>query len=301
MRITNSMMANSHIKNLQNNLQRLDKLNLQMDTAKQVNKLSDDPYKAIRIINLQSEIDGMEKYNYNTDETKGFLETTDSSLDQLGNIASQIKESLIQASSQTNGEHEVKAIGQKVDELIKQAGELLNTTYGGKYIFGGSATNEKPFEVLQNIDGTVTIQNITELGKLNEEMKVELSPGISMNYNVNFGDFNGEDNFKTLNDISKAFSTSNQDELRKLINNVDTLINDVINTRATVGVKVNTVDAVKEKNDQAILNMQSELSQKQDVAIMEKYIELTQAQMTYSASLQVGAKIIQPTILDFLR
>jgi flagellar hook-associated protein 3 FlgL len=304
MRVTNSMMANSHLNNLQNNLQRLDKLNLQMDTGKQVNRLSDDPYKAIKIINLKHEIEEMDKYNYNCDETKGFLETTDESLDQLGSIASEIKEALTQAASGTNGPDEINSIGQKINELIKQAGTVLNTSYAGKNVLGGTATDEKPVEVVTNTDGTVSIQinsKHSDLLKLDEEMEVELSPGININYNVNLKDFDGQKNLNSLNDISKAFADKDQAKIGKLIENIDTMLSDIVNTRAVVGAKTNTVDAMKENNEENIINMKGEFSQKQDVDLMQKYIELTQAQMTYSASLQVGAKIIQPTILDFLR
>lgn len=39
----------------------------------------------------------------------------------------------------------------------------------------------------------------------------------------------------------------------------------------------------------------------QDVDVAEKFIELKSAEMMYTASLQVGAKLIQPTLLDYLR
>ena len=304
MRVTNSMMANSHLNNLQTNLQRLDKLNLQMDTSKQINKLSDDPFKAIKIINLQSEIEGMDKYNYNCDEIKGFLESTDSALEELGSISNDLKEALLQASTGTNGPNEVKSIEQKVNELIKQAGQVLNLTYGGKHVFGGTVTDEKPFETIENANGTVTIQvnsKHSDPSKLDEEMEVELSPGININYNVNFKDFNGQVNITSLNDISKAFAEGDQEKLGKLMENVDSLISDILNARAVVGAKTNTVDIMRGKNEENILTMKGELSQKQDVDVMQKYIELNQAQMAYSASLQAGAKIIQPTILDYLR
>jgi flagellar hook-associated protein 3 FlgL len=304
MRVTNSMMANSHLNNLQTNLQRLDKINLQMDTSKQINKLSDDPFRAIKIINLQSEIEGMDKYNYNCDEIKGFLESTDSALNELGSISMELKEALSQAATGTNGPDEVKSIEKKVNELIKEAGQVLNLSYGRKHILGGTITDEKPFETIENSDGSVTIQvnsKHSDPSKLDEEMEVELSPGISINYNVNFKDFNGQVNITSLNDISKAFVEGDQEKLGKLIKNVDSFISDIVNARAVAGSKTSTIDVMREKNEENILTMKGELSQKQDVDVMQKYIELNQAQMTYSASLQAGAKIIQPTLLDYLR
>ena len=81
MRITNASMSTNYLNDVQNNLQKMDKLNTQLNTGQQVNKVSDDPYKAIKIMNMKSEIDSVEKYNYNCDEVTGWLDTTDGALD----------------------------------------------------------------------------------------------------------------------------------------------------------------------------------------------------------------------------
>ena len=47
--------------------------------------------------------------------------------------------------------------------------------------------------------------------------------------------------------------------------------------------------------------MKSILTQDQDTDVVEKFIELKSAEMIYQASIQVGAKLIQPTILDYIR
>ena len=56
MRVTNGNMMSSYLKDIQNNLQSMDKLNTQMNTGKQVNKVSDDPLRAVKIMNLNNEI-----------------------------------------------------------------------------------------------------------------------------------------------------------------------------------------------------------------------------------------------------
>ena len=60
-------------------------------------------------------------------------------------------------------------------------------------------------------------------------------------------------------------------------------------------------EKIKELNDEDILNIQDVLSKTQDTDVVEKFIELKSAEMIYQASIQVGAKLIQPTILDYIR
>lgn len=62
MRVSTGMMSSSYLNSLQDNLQRLDKVNRQVNTTKEINKLSDNPYKAIKILNSKSEIKTMETY-----------------------------------------------------------------------------------------------------------------------------------------------------------------------------------------------------------------------------------------------
>ena len=68
-------------------------------------------------------------------------------------------------------------------------------------------------------------------------------------------------------------------------------------------VKENSLylEKIKELNDEDILNIQDVLSKTQDTDVVEKFIELKSAEMIYQASIQVGAKLIQPTILDYIR
>ena len=69
MRITNASMVRSHLYDTQNNLTNMSKINQQISTEKVINTVSDDPHKAIKIMNINKEIKYTEKYNYNIDET----------------------------------------------------------------------------------------------------------------------------------------------------------------------------------------------------------------------------------------
>ena len=65
MRVTSNNMMNSYLKDVQKNLQGMNKINNQISTGNQVNKVSDDPLKAVKIMNLNNEISDIERYNSN--------------------------------------------------------------------------------------------------------------------------------------------------------------------------------------------------------------------------------------------
>lgn len=132
MRVTSNNMMNSYLKDVQKNLQGMNKINNQISTGNQVNKVSDDPLKAVKIMNLNNEISDIERYNSNVDEVNGWLDMTDNALDKVGTLSSEIK-TLLTSISGTFSKDEMKAVSSEVNEKIKQIGEAFNTSYGGKY------------------------------------------------------------------------------------------------------------------------------------------------------------------------
>lgn len=321
MRITNGNVMSTYLRDLQNNLQSMDKLNTQLNTSKQVNKISDDPFKTVKIMNVQGEINNVEKYNYNCDEITGWLDITDESLDRVGNLTSEIK-TLLTSIQGTFGPDEIKAVQTEINEKIKQVGEAMNTTYAGKYVFGGSATDQPPVRV--ETDPTsglakIVVNNTDKDGnvdpnlsaRLDASLKSEISDGITMDYNLTINNITSTTGKETgkksgldiLNDVVQKLNSDpvDMDEIKKLSSDLGDYMNDVLNNRSLIGAKTNTVSAVKDSNEENILEMKGTFSLMQDVNYADKFMELKEAQMIYNATLQVGSKLLQPTILDYLR
>lgn len=310
MRITNSSMITNHMFDTQQTLERMDTLNRQLDTSKQINRVSDDPHKAIKIMNLTNELKFTEKYNQNVDETVGWMNNTDSTLQEVGDLLGEIKTNILKVGNGTYNDEEIKAIHAEMNEKIKELGECLNSSHGGRHMFSGTAVNEVPV-VMEEKDGVVTLKVNSAVN--DKDLKAELSDGITVDYNVSAKEIFEKDgkNYldqinhlsKLMNDISNGKDVeSNKKELLGTVkDDIDGLFNHTIDTRTTFGVRVNTAEKIKDFNDENILNMKAVLSSEQDVDHVKKFIELKSAELVYNASVQVGAKLIQPTVLDYLR
>ena len=324
MRITNASMVRSHLYDTQNNLTNMSKINQQISTGKVINTVSDDPHKAIKIMNINNEIKYTEKYNYNIDETVGWMNTTDGALDNVGNLLGEIKETIIKVGNGTYSQNEMKSLNEDMNEKIKQLADTLNSTHGGKYLFGGSSVDDAPITVIENPDGTVKLEFSKDKNGQTipntDDLKADISSGINIDYNISVGeilnikDGNGNtvnlldeiNNLSTLmNDIANGDEQTAAKAKETLLNDtkgkIDTLFDHVVNERTSLGVRVSTAEKIKELNDEDILNIQDVLSKTQDTDVVEKFIELKSAEMIYQASIQVGAKLIQPTILDYIR
>ena len=316
MRITNTSMIKNYMYDTQQNLSRLNNINKQINSGKVINKVSDDPHKAVRIMSLNSEIKYNEKYNYNIDETVGWMNTTDGSLDNLNTVLGDIKEDILKVGNGTYSDEEMKAIRAEINEKIKEVADIMNTTYAGKYMFGGTNVDEPPI-IMEEVDGVVTLK--INPNSNTEDLRADISDGINIDYNVSVGEiFNGADdngnpiNFlEELNNVSKLMndivngndaqkSAAKEELLGTTKANIDKLANHALDERTSLGVRVSTAERVKELNEDNILNMKDVLSKDQDVDVVEKFIELSTAELVYQASIKVGNKLIQPTILDYL-
>ena len=294
----------SYLRDVQNNLQNMDVINEKLNTEKQVNRISDDPFKTVKILNIQNEIQNTEKYNYNCDEITGWLDITDESLDRIANLSSDIKTKLTSISG-AFGKNEIAAVRAEVNEKIKQIGESLNTTYAGKYIFGGQLTDDKPISTKVDEKGVVSLSIANkDNGDLNKKLTSAISSGLNISYNLTVNEVTGgEEGLKLFEELSEALNgdTVDTEKIGKLSTKIDNYMNDILNNRSIVGARTNTIDKVKETNDENILSMKKNYSNMQDVDFSKEFIHLKEAQMVYMASLQVGAKLIQGTLLDYLR
>lgn len=301
MRVTNANMANSYRNNLQSTTQKMDKVTRQLTSNTVINKVSDDPFKAIKVMDLKNEISSVEKLNSNADELLGWAQQTDSSLDAIGSLTSEIK-TILTSVSGIHTEGEISSFKKEVQEKVKQIAELFNSSYAGQNIFSGTATDEKSVNIITNPDGSFTIEKSNSIN--NGVLKGEVSPGITIGYNATVDEVtkNGE-LFETLNEVMSVLDTMpiDFDKVNELKDKLDKGLNGILDTRSAIGAKMNSIENMKENNTSNIEKMSETLSMLNDVDIAQKAVELKSAELAYTASLQVGTKLMQNTILNYMR
>lgn len=301
MRVTNRGMVNTYMSGMQKNLNEMQKLNNQMNTQKVINKVSDDPYNAVKVMNMKTEIQDIERFNYNCDEITGWLDVTDQSLDKIGTITTEIK-TLLTSINDTYTQNEVNAVKKDVVEKIKELGESLNASYAGKYVFSGSTMDTKPITITEKPDGTVKL-DFTKGISMTSNLYVEVSNGMTMDYNLNASEVLGGNGLDMINDIVDALNKDPFDvnDMINLKGKLDDFQNNILDCRATIGSKQKSVESIKNNNETNLQTAREVMSKIEDADIVEKYVELTTAQLAYNASVQVGSKLFQSTILDFIK
>ena len=246
-RITNSMMTSKFLSNMKRNLINMSTLQNQLASGKEILRTSQNPFAATRNKQLANQISDNEQYNANIKDTSNWLDTTDTALAQAGNVMARIKELMVKAGNGAYSEDEIATIKNEVVEKSKELAQIMNTTFDGAYIFGGTKGTSKPVTVDSNGNLAYADKNGNGFGnpaipdvstgndktnaesQLSTSLKTEISQGVVVEYN------------KTATDIFEFTDTKLGDI--NVMNEISTLINNLGKMSDKTGA---TTDAEKE-------------------------------------------------------
>ena len=148
MRITTPMLSSNYLRNVSKNMNYLQTLQNQLSTGKKISKPSDDPFAASRIVQMYADVSDNKQYNNNITDVTNFLDVTDTSIQQVSNLYSRVRELLVSAGNAAYGSDQLKSIQDEMKVKVDQLAQLLNTSFDGKFVFGGTKVDSKPVTVV---------------------------------------------------------------------------------------------------------------------------------------------------------
>lgn len=170
MRITNSMMISNTVWNLNKNTERMEKARQKMATQSKIKLPSDDPVAATRAIKYRNYISQTKQYQDNIADALSWQDITENALSNLGDVVKQVRDFTVQASNGSMTDEDRRQIKQQVAQLKEQALQILNTTYTGRYVFGGYTTDQPPYELKTvTVDGQQIEKILYKGGYINLE------------------------------------------------------------------------------------------------------------------------------------
>lgn len=292
MRVTQSMLSNNFLKHISNNYDKMGKIQEQMNTQKKITRPSDDPVVAMKGIAYRTSLTEVQQFKRNFSEAHNWLDNTDAALDQATKALQRIRELTVKAANGTLESDQREAIAKEIEQLRDQIKEIGNTQVGDKYLFNGTDTLNKPIGDIAN--------NPDDVSKNSNLVKLELSKGVYIE--VNSTDVFNKDLFEGLNKLVDDLKSGNDKvDLNDNISDIDKSINHILNERATVGARSNRIDLMEDRIDQQEINATKMMSKNEDVDMEKVITDLITQEAVQRASLGMGARIIQPTLLDFLR
>lgn len=294
MRVTQSMLSNNMLRNLSSSYERLAKYQDQISRQKKITRPSDDPVVAMKGINYRRNLQEVQQYKRNFSEAYNWIENSDAALDKAGQALQRIRELVVQASNDTYDESQRESISKEIAQLKEHLVEIANTKVGDKYIFNGTDTLNKP------VDADVIPIKVSANSN---PVQIELAKGVYISVNVNPQEVFNEDLFKDIEGLTLSLENPNTDgkTLNLFLDKIDTNLTNVLNARSDLGARANRVELMEARIDQQEIISQKVLSDNEDIDFEKVVTELLAQESVHRAALSVGARIIQPTLMDFLR
>jgi flagellar hook-associated protein 3 FlgL len=298
MRITNNMLSQNLLLNLESAQGRMDQLQNQLSSGHRISKPSDDPVGIQNAMRLKSNISSVEQWKNNANAAVDYMNTTDSTLGDMTSMLQRVRELTVQGANGTLATADKEAIAKEVDQISNQLVMTANTQVGSKYIFSGTATDKE----LIPASGTSNANS----NPVNFEVGNNLSINVSVDGPALFGSATAGI-VATLGALSGALrdttstSTVVSTNINAILGNVDANIDNVIAQRSDLGARTNRMTALRDQLDSTSTNLQANLSSIQDVDMAKTITDFTNQQNVYKAALSVGAQIIQPSLVDFIK
>ena len=146
----------------------------QASTGSRINRVSDDPTAAYRVLGLNTNDRSLENYINNLSEV---ISTLELSTTVVGEITSSFTETLLLITQITSGIYDDAArqrTAESINDILEQAVLLANTRHTDQYLFGGTDTGSAPYTV-ERTNGKIT--KVTYDGSF-ENRDIEVAPGV---------------------------------------------------------------------------------------------------------------------------
>jgi flagellar hook-associated protein 3 FlgL len=281
------------LNNLQRSIQKGQKIQEQLSSGKQINRPSDSPTGTVTAMQLRGDVRIAQQYSRNAGDAMGWLNTIDSTLTSASTLVNRARDLTLQGlSSGSNDAQSNSALAAEIDQIKTSLIGYANTQYLGRPVFGGTTTGEVAYDGDGNFVGDAG-QTTRTVGQ-NSKVRVDT------NGTEAFG--TGDTQlFSVLQEIADGIRSGDSAALNTSLGKLDTAGDVMKNSLSDVGARYNRIDQMKQSAQDRLLSVTSQLSDVEDVDLPKTIMDMQLQQSAYQAALAAAAKVIQPSLIDFLR
>jgi flagellar hook-associated protein 3 FlgL len=294
-RVTGTSITNRVLGDLQRNMAQGQKLTQQISSGKQLHRPSDSPTGTVTSLQLRGEVRSTQQFSRNADDGLGWLGTIQDKLADASTSVIRVRDLTVQALNATNTGQSSEALAVEIDNIRSTLIGEANSKFMGRPVFGGTTPGNQAYDPATGAYKGNAGQTTRTVGP-NSKVRIETSGPEA------FGT-EGSDTqlFKVLSDLSTAIRGGDQATLNKSLSNLDSAHDLLKATLSDVGARYNRVTQMKQSAEDHLLSVSSQLSDIEDVDLPKAMMELQIQQTSYQAALAATAKVIQPSLIDFLR
>lgn len=285
------MIQRQALQGLQRNMADIARLQEQISSGERITRASDDPVGAGGVLQADSSLSAITQYQRNLDAARARQTLEEQTLSEITLVLERARElGIAQGSDNANGD--TRAVAQaEVDRLLEFTVGLGNTTFQGRYLFGGQYADRQPFPT------TTPDPAAPPTG----ELQVEIGPGQRVGTNHSGQEvFVDTGVFAALEELSAALGANDPDAIRTALTSIDDAFDGVQELTGDIGARLNSLDVASQNLDALEVNLKSLRSSIADTDFEQAVTDLVNRQNTFQAALAANARILGQSLADYL-
>ena len=291
-RVTQNMMMDRSYTSLQTSLSRLAKTQEQLSTGRVINRPSDSPTDATSAMRIRASLADQKQYLRNTDDGIGWLGQIDNTLTSVSGQLRRAKELALEGANASSGQAARNALAVEVEQIRESLINAANASYLGRPVFGGVTAGETAYAPDGSFSG--------EVG----EVSRTVARGVKVSVNVNGPDVFGSGAstvFTDLAELAESLRSGDMTALRGTLDALDADLTRVTSVLGDVGARYNRLERASRAAEDLSLSLTSSLAEVENVDLARATMDLKMQEVAYQAGLAATARLVQPSLSDFLR
>lgn len=295
LRVTPKTAQRMAIAGMEDNLNRMTQLQEKMATGKQINRPSDSPITTVSAMQYRSDIRRNEQFSRNANDGLNWLGIADETLTGLMTTVGRVRELVLRGKNASMGPSERANIAAEIVTLKETLIGLANVKYLDRPIFAG----DEQVEASYNANGEF-------IGSANDSIERRVGPNLKVRVNVTgpevFGTGNGVDGslFEVVAKIASDL-VSNPAALDADLDLIDQRVTGIQNQLGAVGARYNQVEGMRDRAEATNITLTNGLSEIENIDLPKTIVDLQLQEVAYQSALAATARVIQPSLVDFLR
>jgi flagellar hook-associated protein 3 FlgL len=298
MRIATTTVSDSVLNQIQKLSVRQSLLQNQLATGQKIFQPEDNPSAVGRIMILDTENRQIQQFKTNANRALEISQATYSGLQDIKKISDRAGEVATLGAGASSPDAYL-AYAKEVNQLIEQTLQLGNAKLRNDYLYSGTAVTTTPFTATRNAAGEVTAvayagntnQSNVQISELSS-----LSPGSTGATNTGLGTF-----LNNLVALRDALNTTSSTAVAAIQPNLEASENLLVNSLSEQGAVQLRIEVVKSQQETRAGNLEKLISDEADADMATTAVKLSQTSTAYEAALSSATKILQMSLLDYLK
>jgi flagellar hook-associated protein 3 FlgL len=287
-RVTNKMLSDCAVRGLQANVARNAKLQAPMSSGRLLSRPSDNPAAAPSSMQLRTQQRLDTQYLTNIGNAAGRLNTADSALRDISDLLQRAKELAVTAQDPSLPDASRQAISAELVVIQKGVTDAYNTQWLGRPVFGGTVPGSAAIDATGSYIGN------------DQPVTARIAREVSVRIDVNGTAAGAAFVPGLLTDMAADIAAGALDTVG-FQDQLDSIHQQLLTTLGDVGARAAQVATTKNRVDNEQLDLKTRISTNEDVDLPKAILELQSSAVAYQASLGAAGKILQTSLLDYLR